>query len=290
MSEYFPFYDSYKKAISKGSIGGKKKKEAVVEVLVVGEESCEVDWITDGYKVEEPSVSEEVKHYNKDNNNNDNKNKDENEYKDKDEKEENKTVSGFVPPSWSDVSGYIFDKGLNVSADKFMEYYTANGWMVGKQPMKDWRMTLRNWDKREKNGNKGKTGSKNKSGKGVNGNDHPRYGAEQSTNANQGASAQAAGNERYGSGLGDWQTREPGLPIGCLILLFCYFCIAFHSICSAWAAVCCWMDALVNGRSGLRGRDSTSFVCAPTTAMYTKPTGLSGVPPPGPATPVVLMP
>ncbi len=211
MSEYFPFYDSYKKAISKlpdaerlaaydaitnygiygvepedddsivsvifsiakpsidkakknktnGSIGGKKKKEAVVEVLVVEEESREVDameagevdLVSDDYKVEEPSVSEEVKHYNKDNNNNDNKNKDEyeykdkNEYKDKDEKEKNKTVSGFVPPSWSDVSGYIFDKGLNVSADKFMEYYAANGWMVGKQPIKDWRMTLRNWDR-----------------------------------------------------------------------------------------------------------------------------------------------
>ncbi len=120
------------------------------------------------------------------------------------EKEKNKTVSGFVPPSWSDVSGYIFDKGLNVSADKFMEYYTANGWMVGKQPMKDWRMTLRNWDKHEQNGGKGKGISKNKSGKGANSHDHPRYGAEQSTNPKQGAYAQTAGNERYGSGLGEW--------------------------------------------------------------------------------------
>ena len=32
---------------------------------------------------------------------------------------------------------------------RFFEYYTANGWKVGKNPMKDWRAAFRMWERKE---------------------------------------------------------------------------------------------------------------------------------------------
>ena len=30
--------------------------------------------------------------------------------------------------------------------DRFVDYYISNGWRVGKNPMKDWRATVRTWE------------------------------------------------------------------------------------------------------------------------------------------------
>ena len=32
---------------------------------------------------------------------------------------------------------------------RFMDYYTSNGWIVGKTPMKDWKAAVRNWNRKE---------------------------------------------------------------------------------------------------------------------------------------------
>jgi hypothetical protein len=34
-------------------------------------------------------------------------------------------------------------------ARTFMDHYEANGWIVGKTPMKDWQSTVKNWMRRE---------------------------------------------------------------------------------------------------------------------------------------------
>ena len=41
-------------------------------------------------------------------------------------------------------------------AEKFFNHYTANGWRVGRNPMKDWRAAAANWNKNSKewSGNK----------------------------------------------------------------------------------------------------------------------------------------
>ena len=31
-----------------------------------------------------------------------------------------------------------------------MDYYEANGWKVGRNPMKDWKAAVRTWEKRDK--------------------------------------------------------------------------------------------------------------------------------------------
>lgn len=55
----------------------------------------------------------------------------------------------FTPPSLDDVRGYCEERGGKVDPERFFDYYTANGWRVGKNPMKDWRATVRNWERQE---------------------------------------------------------------------------------------------------------------------------------------------
>ena len=51
----------------------------------------------------------------------------------------------FIPPTIEEVEEYINEKGYNIRASKFVDYYTSNGWKVGKNPMKDWRAAVRSW-------------------------------------------------------------------------------------------------------------------------------------------------
>lgn len=57
----------------------------------------------------------------------------------------------FVVPRVEEVQAYIDEKGYTgIDAAAFVDYYTANGWMVGKHKMKDWKAAVRNWARREK--------------------------------------------------------------------------------------------------------------------------------------------
>lgn len=60
-------------------------------------------------------------------------------------KESNTKRYRFVPPTIEEVEDYINEKGYRVNAHKFVDYYTSNGWRVGKNPMKDWKAAVRNW-------------------------------------------------------------------------------------------------------------------------------------------------
>jgi hypothetical protein len=41
-----------------------------------------------------------------------------------------------------------------------MDHYTANGWRVGRNPMKDWKAAVRQWERNELRGGNGKPASK----------------------------------------------------------------------------------------------------------------------------------
>lgn len=77
-----------------------------------------------------------------------------NEY-DNDLKKEN-TLEGvkekrFAPPTLQEVKDYCLKMGYtHVDAERFIDYYASNGWMVGKNRMKDWKAVVRNWDRSEK--------------------------------------------------------------------------------------------------------------------------------------------
>ena len=54
----------------------------------------------------------------------------------------------FVAPSLEEVREFVKDNGLTqVDPEAFCDYYTANGWMVGKVDMKDWRAAARRWNR-----------------------------------------------------------------------------------------------------------------------------------------------
>ena len=59
----------------------------------------------------------------------------------------NKLNTKFIPPSRECVQKYISEQGYSVDADRFIDYYTANGWKVGKNRMKDWKAAVRNWER-----------------------------------------------------------------------------------------------------------------------------------------------
>jgi len=51
----------------------------------------------------------------------------------------------FAPPSVNEVAEYAKQQGYPVNATNFVNYYESNGWMVGKNKMKDWKAAVRNW-------------------------------------------------------------------------------------------------------------------------------------------------
>ena len=53
----------------------------------------------------------------------------------------------FTPPSIEEVKAYCAERGNGVSAERFIDYYTSNGWRVGKTPMKDWKAAVRTWER-----------------------------------------------------------------------------------------------------------------------------------------------
>ena len=56
----------------------------------------------------------------------------------------------FKPPEPWDVAEYFAELGAaDGESTRFYDYYTANGWMVGRNKMKDWRAAARNWINRD---------------------------------------------------------------------------------------------------------------------------------------------
>lgn len=67
----------------------------------------------------------------------------------------------FVKPTRSEIQDFIILNSFVVNADYFINHYESNGWKVGKNSMKDWKATLRNWNTREKENQKSKPNQKN---------------------------------------------------------------------------------------------------------------------------------
>ena len=60
------------------------------------------------------------------------------------------SATRFSPPKVEEVWAYFRERGLppasaQTEADKFIDRYEANGWIVGKTKMKDWKAAARNW-------------------------------------------------------------------------------------------------------------------------------------------------
>jgi len=64
----------------------------------------------------------------------------------------------FVKPTLDEVANYIQERKSFkiVDAARFYDYYSSNGWKVGKNPMKDWKAAVRTWEKNTTAPQKGK--------------------------------------------------------------------------------------------------------------------------------------
>ena len=72
-------------------------------------------------------------------------------------------VKRFKKPNCQEVAEYCIerkDQGNNVDPRKFFDFYESNGWKVGKNPMKDWKAAVRNWEKNSYETTQSKKGSK----------------------------------------------------------------------------------------------------------------------------------
>lgn len=74
----------------------------------------------------------------------------EQEHKQEQEQVGNKAQKrAFRPPTVQEVAAYCEERGNGISAERFIDHYSANGWKVGKNSMKDWKAAVRNWEKNE---------------------------------------------------------------------------------------------------------------------------------------------
>lgn len=68
-----------------------------------------------------------------------------------------KSKKRFSPPTLEEVKAYCLERDNQVDAEQFIDFYSSKGWMVGKNPMKDWKACVRTWEKRNQpktNGNR----------------------------------------------------------------------------------------------------------------------------------------
>lgn len=60
----------------------------------------------------------------------------------------------FQKPSLEEVKAYCAERKNTVDPVRFLDYYEANGWRVGKNPMKDWKAAVRTWERQGGNESK----------------------------------------------------------------------------------------------------------------------------------------
>ena len=60
----------------------------------------------------------------------------------------------FVKPTVEEIAAYCKDKGYNINARQFFNYYESNGWKVGRNAMKSWQAAVQNWSTRDKTSGK----------------------------------------------------------------------------------------------------------------------------------------
>ena len=59
------------------------------------------------------------------------------------------TAKRFIPPTIEEVRAYCEERKNDIDPEAFIDHYTGNGWKVGKNPMKDWRAAVRQWERND---------------------------------------------------------------------------------------------------------------------------------------------
>lgn len=59
----------------------------------------------------------------------------------------------FVKPTIDEIRMYCIEKGYTFDPEAFFAFYESNGWRVGRNPMKNWKMACTTWSKDKRNNN-----------------------------------------------------------------------------------------------------------------------------------------
>jgi hypothetical protein len=57
----------------------------------------------------------------------------------------------FVPPTLEQVREYAFERNSPADPEEFYSYHSANGWMIGRAKMVDWKKAFVYWERKEFN-------------------------------------------------------------------------------------------------------------------------------------------
>lgn len=64
------------------------------------------------------------------------------------QKEKRVTRAKFQKPAVEEIAAYCLERGNTVDAQRFYDYYEANGWVQGKgKPVVDWKACVRTWER-----------------------------------------------------------------------------------------------------------------------------------------------
>ena len=62
---------------------------------------------------------------------------------------DNENVKRFIKPTENDIRAYMISQGMQDESTRFYNYYEANGWKVGRNPMKNWKAAVITWKKNQ---------------------------------------------------------------------------------------------------------------------------------------------
>lgn len=60
-----------------------------------------------------------------------------------------KSSKRFTPPTVEEVAAYCRERGNRVDPQRFVDFYEAKGWMIGKNKMKSWKSAVHTWENRD---------------------------------------------------------------------------------------------------------------------------------------------
>ena len=62
------------------------------------------------------------------------------------------TATQFKPPTTQEVETYCLERNNDVDVNKWHDFYSSKGWMIGKNKMKDWKAAVRTWEHKDNKG------------------------------------------------------------------------------------------------------------------------------------------
>ena len=59
-------------------------------------------------------------------------------------------AKNFKKPTVEEIQAYCTERKNSVDAQTFFDFYESKGWKIGTAKMKDWRASVRNWERRQR--------------------------------------------------------------------------------------------------------------------------------------------